>query len=164
MISKFDSEKLNVNYIPPMNRFGPIEGRKYTMTHSDETGELFLTIGNKFDFSMIDPRLRDEVIAEWRTKDGEYRLMGKVYVSGGEFDAKFSKIRYMIFKKEVELALTGIVYGDQNIYLQFPWLLDSPIFIKFDSVFPEYEKIIYYGTPRQYLFAAANKVKTKTQA
>ncbi|MBM4763457.1 staygreen family protein [Bacillus sp. B15-48] len=155
-MNKFNPDKLYVKYSPPMNGFGPIEGRKYTLTHSDETGELYLTIGRKYDYVEFDQKLRDEVLGEWKTRDGEYMLLGKVYISGGEFDEKFAKVRYLIFKKELELALTAIIYGDRNLFLHYPWLLDSSIYIQFESIYPEYDQILYYGTPRQYL-AAANK-------
>ena len=163
-MTTFEPDRLSTKYIPPVNTFGPIEGRRYTLTHSDDTGELFLSIGKNYDLSAVDPKLRDEVLAKWQTRCGEYLLLAKVYVSGGEYDIKFSQVRYMIFKKELKLALTGIVYGDRHFYTNYPWLLDCPIFVQFDSVYPEYNEVLYYGTPRQYLTAATNKSMTKTQA
>ncbi|MCM3584220.1 staygreen family protein [Mesobacillus maritimus] len=163
-MTKFNPNRLNVKYIPPVNSYVPIEGRKYTLTHSDETSELFLTIGAKYDHSAINLKLRDEVFAEWQTRNGEYLLYAKVYVSGGEFDKKFSQVRYMIFKKELELALTGIIYGDQQFLMNSPWLLDCPIFVHFESIYPEFNEVQFYGTPRQYLKKAINRVVSKTQA
>ena len=164
-MSKFDPNRLNIEYILPANVFGPIERRKYTLTHSDIADELCLTIGKNYNSAAINPKLRDEVLAEWQTRNGEYLLMGKVYISSGEYDEKFAKIRYLIFKRELNLALTGIVYGDQGFYINYPWLLDSPILVQFDSDFPQYNDIIYCGTPRQYLIAATtDKSRSKTQA
>ncbi|SEM16559.1 Staygreen protein [Mesobacillus persicus] len=163
-MTTFEPDRLSIKYIPPVNIFGPIEGRRYTLTHSDDTGELFLSIGKNYDLAAVDPKLRDEVLAEWQTRCGEYLLLAKVYVSGGEYDIKFSQVRYMIFKKELELALTGIIYGDRQFYTNYPWLIDCPILVQFDSVYPEFNELLYYGTPRQYLTAATNKSMTKTQA
>ncbi|MGM0901022.1 MAG: staygreen family protein [Bacillota bacterium] len=163
-MTTFNPDRLNTTYIPPVSTFGPLGGRKYTLTHSDETGELFLTIGKKYDLGAIDPNLRDEVLAEWQTRNGEYLLLAKVYVSGGEYDKKFSQVRYMIFKKELTLALTGIVYGDQQFYINNPWLLDCPILVHFESIYPEFNEVLYYGTPRQYLTAARNQLISQTQA
>ncbi|MDZ5472723.1 staygreen family protein [Bacillus sp. 31A1R] len=153
-MSKFNPSKLSATYLPPATQFKPVDERKYTLTHSDETGDLFLTIGYCYDTGAINPKIRDEVLAEWVPQMGQYVLKGKVYISGGEFDEQFSKIRYMIFKKELNLALTAIVYGDKLFYSNYPWLLDSPIYIQFESIFPQYHQLVYFGTPRQYLTAA----------
>ncbi|WP_421385007.1 staygreen family protein [Bacillus salacetis] len=150
-MSDFNPEKLSVTYHPPASVFNPMDGRKYTLTHSDTTGELFLSIGCQYDFNKVNPAMRDEVLAEWGRVMGQYTLSGIVYVSGGEFDENLSKVRYMIFRKELPLALSAIVNGDRGFFSYFPWLLDAPIYITFESVFPEFNQVHYYGTPRQYL-------------
>ncbi|CAM3721401.1 staygreen family protein [Mesobacillus zeae] len=163
-MNKFNPDKLHVQYMPPASQFAPIEGRKYTLTHSDKTGEIFLSIGARYNTGSIDYDLRDEVLGEWTTRNGEYLLLCKVYISGGEFDEKISKVRYMIFKRELSLALTGMVYGDQSFFTNHPWLLDCPILVQFESSYPEYNDIIYYGTPRQYLTMAAQQQRSIIQA
>ncbi|MEL3972225.1 staygreen family protein [Rossellomorea oryzaecorticis] len=150
-MSDFNPDKLSVTYLPPASIFNPIDNRKYTLTHSDLTGELYVSIGSQYDLMKINAQMRDEVLGEWRREQGQYTLCGKVYVSGGEFDEKLSKVRFMIFKKELPLALTAIVNGDQGFYTYYPWLLDAPIYIYFESVFDEFNQVIYFGTPRQYL-------------
>lgn len=107
--------------------------------------------------------MRDEVLAQWATKNGEYLFYGKVYVSNGEFDINMARIRYMIFKKELELALTAIMYGDRGFFCHYPWLIDAPIYIQFNSIYPEFNTVEYYGTPRRYLKSAANMEASKTQ-
>jgi hypothetical protein len=129
----------------------PVNGRKYTLTHSDATGELFLSIGNHFNLSAINLKIRDEVLAEWTSVNGQFIFKGKVYVSGGEFDEHSSKKRSMIFKREAKLALTAIFYGDRKFFSNYPRLLDSSILIHFESIFPQYNQVLYYGVPRQYL-------------
>jgi hypothetical protein len=150
-MSNFNPSKLTTSYQAPATAFRPVEGRKYTLTHSDKTGQLFLTIGNEFNFAAVDSKLRDEVLAEWLPRSGEYLLFGRVFVSGGEFDEKYAKVRYMIFKKELQLALTAMIYGDQSFFRNFPWLLDAPIYIHFESNFPQFNHVIYFGTPRFFL-------------
>ncbi|MCA1062751.1 staygreen family protein [Rossellomorea aquimaris] len=150
-MSEFNPEKLAVTYLPPASVFHPIDNRKYTLTHSDTTGELFLSVGCHFDLEKVNPSMRDEVFGEWRRDLGQYTLAGNVYVSGGEFDQQLSNVRYMIFKKELPLALAAMVNGDRGFFTYYPWLLDAPIFICFESVFPEFQQTLYFGTPRQYL-------------
>lgn len=157
-VSKFKPEKLKVTFIPPATAFFPVDCRKYTLTHSDITGELFLSIGNVYDYQAINYEMRDEVLADWITINGEYLLYGKVYISNGEYDLNMSRIRYMVFKKELELALTAMVYGDRSFFTYYPWLLDAPIYLQFSSVYPEFNQLAYYGTPRKYL----NKVNKET--
>jgi len=153
-MSIFDPSKLSVKFLAPATPFRPIDGRKYTLTHSDQTGELFLSIGNEYDYPSINMHFRDEVIAEWQPHMGEFTLCGKVYVDGGEFDENYSSIRYKIFKKELKLALSAIIYGDQILFSYFPWLLDAPIYIQFESTYAAYSQVLYYGTPRHYLTGA----------
>lgn len=158
-MSKFNPSKLKVKMIPPATSFEPVEGRRYTLTHSDLTGELFLSIGYIYDQFAVNPKMRDEVIAEWVKQNGEYMLLGRVYVSGGEFDEKYAKIRYLIFKRELDLALTAMMFGDQSFFSYCPWLLDVPIYIKFESIYPEYDETFYYGTPRYYIKTAQKAQK-----
>lgn len=147
----FHSDQLSVAFLPPATPFFPVEGRKYTVTHDDENGEIYLSIGYIYDRVKINSKLRDEVIAEWIPRLGEYTLWGQVYVSGGEFDEKYSQVRFLVFQREIETALRAMVKGDQTFYSYFPWLLDAPIYIQFESVYPQFQKIIFCGTPRQYI-------------
>ncbi|WP_210366839.1 staygreen family protein [Bacillus sp. REN3] len=160
-MNKFKPEKLAVKLIPPATPFEPVDRRKYTLTHSDQTGELFLSIGAAFDDNAINFLIRDEVLAEWTTREGEYLLYGKAHISNGEYDLNMSKIRHLIFKKEMDLALTALIYGDKSLFTNYPWLLDAPIYIQFQSVFPEFNETIYYGTPRNYLNIATKTVQTQ---
>ena len=147
-MSDFNPEKLSVRLIPPANFAQPVERRKYTLTHSDSTGQLFLDIGYEYNLTSINPVMRDEVVAEWK-KDplGRFYLVGKAYVDGGEFNQKIADTRFNVFKREMPTALNGIVYGDRPFYVNYPSLIDAPIFIHYLSVYPQYRLIAYYGTP-----------------
>lgn len=162
-MSKFKPEKLRVKYIPPATAFEPVDQRKYTLTHSDTTGELYLSIGTIYDYQAINYKMRDEVLADWITVNGEYLLYGNVYISNGEYDKNMSRIRYMIFKKELDLALTGLIYGDRSFYSYYPWLLDAPIYVQFASIYPEFSEFVYFGTPRKYLNLAKRNRTPETQ-
>lgn len=122
-MSNFNPSKLSVKYLPPATEFRPVDSRKYTLTHSDATGELFLAIGGCYDFKAVNPKFRDEVFAEWIPQMGQYVLSGRVYISGGEFDQQYAKIRFLIFQKELDLALTAMVYGDRSFIPIIPGCL-----------------------------------------
>jgi Staygreen protein len=157
----FNPSKLHVTYLPPATAFRPVERRKYTLTHSDETGDIFLSIGHEYDLSKVNVNVRDELAAEWLPQLGQYVLAGKFHISNGDFDYQYAHVRYLIFQKEAERALSALIYGDREFYSHYPWLLDSPIYIYFESVYPEFSKMIYYGTPRQYLQKVAELITAK---
>lgn len=151
-MSVFDPQKLSVNLIPPATFVQPVEGRKYTLTHSDLTGELFLDIGNVYNDKAINQKMRDEVLGEWKKDEqSQFTLMGKAYVDGGEFGETIAGIRFNIFKKEMVTALKGIIFGDIPFYENYPLLLDAPIYVYYESTFPQFHQVFYYGTPRLYL-------------
>ena len=146
----FQTEKLSVTYIPPMTPLGPLEGRIYTLTHSDLTGQLFLSVGYEIDSLKINWEMRDEVVADWRMINGQYVFTACVHISNGDFDVSKAGERYEHFKKMMPVALRGIIQGDQTLLTYYPWLLDSPIYVQFSSVYPEYNKMEYYGMVRHY--------------
>jgi hypothetical protein len=150
-VGTFNPKKLNVTFIPPATSSQPLDGRKYTLTHSDKTGLLFLKIGNRFDLLSINLKLRDEVLAKWVNYDGTNVLQGYVYVSGGEYTEEQSRVRFNTFRKELGTELTAIVYGDRKLYKQYSMLLNAPIYVHFVSVHPAYDQVIQFGTPRQFL-------------
>ncbi|WP_066366436.1 staygreen family protein [Neobacillus fumarioli] len=150
-IIEFKASKLHTEYLSHTNEWSPIIGRKYTLTHSDTTGDLFLTIGNHYNLAAINLKIRDEVVAEWIRNGKQFIFIGKVYISGGEFDEYSSKQRFLIFQNELKLALTAIFYGDRIFFRYHPELLSSSVYILFKSIYPQFNQILYYGTPQQYL-------------
>ncbi|MFC7686591.1 staygreen family protein [Ureibacillus sp. GCM10028918] len=146
----FIPQDLMVRFILPASPIEPIKERKYTLTHSDETGQLFLDIGIDFNYEAINLALRDEVVAQWQN-DWQYCLMGKVYVDGGEYTEEEANKRYNQFIKHLDEALKAIVFGDRLFLSNYPLLLDAPIYIFFRSSYPQFRKLVDYGTPKQYL-------------
>lgn len=71
MPKRLNTEKLSVDFIGEVMPTGPMIPRRYTLTHSDQTGELFLTIGSIYAKDKITAN-RDEVIGEWLKTDDEY--------------------------------------------------------------------------------------------
>ncbi|MFE8694927.1 staygreen family protein [Cytobacillus sp. FJAT-53684] len=157
-MSNWDPMRITVLYLPPATEFRPVDRRKYTWTQSKTTGESFLSIGYDYDFNAIQVEYRDEVLAEWIPQMGQYVLSGKIFISDESFDEKYAKIRFMIFQREARQALAAMIYGDRTFFSNYPWLLDSPIYIHFQSNYHEFNKIIYYETPRQYLNEAIQPI------
>ncbi|NFF79280.1 hypothetical protein FCV38_20465, partial [Clostridium sporogenes] len=70
-MSKLNPEKLSVEFRDGVTSTEPILGRRYTLTHSDITAELFLTIGLTYAYDKISS-MRDEVLGEWIEKGKNY--------------------------------------------------------------------------------------------
>ncbi|EKN38010.1 hypothetical protein CFSAN001627_24551, partial [Clostridium botulinum CFSAN001627] len=80
-MSKLNPEKLSVEFRDGVTNTEPILGRRYTLTHSDITAELFLTIGLTYAYDKIDA-MRDEVLGEWIEKEKNYLFHVYLHVDG----------------------------------------------------------------------------------
>ena len=67
-MGRLNPEKLYVTFLSDVEADRLILPRRYTLTHSDITGELFLSIGHDYDKRQISKLytrwMRDEVLAE----------------------------------------------------------------------------------------------------
>ncbi len=149
-MAHFNPKKLKVRFILPASPTEPLKGRKYTLTRSDNKEQLILDIGSDFNYESIDPQLRDEVIAEWQN-DWQYRLTGRVYLDQGEYTFEEAQKRFNHFKKQITNALQEVAFGDRLFLSNYPLLLDAPIFFFFESNYPEFKHLYYYGTLKQYI-------------
>ena len=66
-----DPKRVFVQYRDNMQPNEPIIHRKYTITHSDTTGELFVFIGNEYAEDQVG-ELRDEVRLSWEKRNNNY--------------------------------------------------------------------------------------------
>lgn len=148
-MSKSISEKLFVEYKDNIDINTEKTERKYTLTHSDETADLFLTIAKKYDYEKTN-EIRDEVLAEWIVLDGRDILNVSVQVS---LDSSLNKtiIRDKVFRKELPLALETIIYGDKEFLKENPELYKAAVIINFKSDIPKYNQIEEWGVVSDYL-------------
>jgi hypothetical protein len=145
--TNLNPDKLFVEFRTGVNPRTPILYRHYTLTHSDITADLFLTIALAYVWDKINP-MRDEVLAEWRQDGDGYYLYGYVEVDGTS--AVSTPDRDKIFRRELPLALKAIRYGDRIFFRAHPELDWSPLWIYFHSTHPQYNKLEYWGRPADY--------------
>ena len=152
-MKRLNPDKLHVTYLTGTSPESLSLPRRYTLTHSDITGQLFLSIGNQYDTKQISGLytrlMRDEVLAEFaREEDG---LVFRVYchVSGG-FVFGTAKWRYNIFHSELPLVLEAISYGDRTLFEQNPKLDNAPVLIYFKSSDRRFDKVENWGTMTDY--------------
>ena len=148
-MKEFMKEKLNIEVNDLLLENANIQNRFYTLTHSDETGELFLFIDTKYREDKFSKH-RDEVISCWKEIDNKYILEVYLCIDGHDNIGDIEK-RDIIFRKELPLALEAIVYGDKGIFLGNKSLIDSPIIVYFNSSNPKYNKIERWGQVSDYL-------------
>jgi len=127
--------------------------RRYTLTHSDRTGELFLTVGKHFDKKQISGMytrfMRDEVLAEWIAIIDGYELHVHCHVSGGVVFGG-AGMRCNIFRGHMRLVLEAIRYGDRAVFDAMPVLDASVVLVHFSSTSKEFDSIENYGTMSDY--------------
>lgn len=146
---RFNTNKIETTFVTPITLDSPIEGRKYTLTHSDDTGMMFLTIANKYDYDAINKDLRDEIIGTWKNYNSFYNLFFYAYV--GDLDYFDALNRYNIFKSHMTSALQSIFYGDRELLNKHTELLNVPIYVKFDSSIPTFNNYEFYGYVKDYV-------------
>ena len=146
-------EQLHVRYTGGAAREGPPRPRRYTLTHSDMTGELFLTIGADYDRAQISGLytrlMRDEVLAEWREDEEGPALHVFCHVSGG-LALGPAGWRDAIFRHELPLVLEAFRYGDRGLFEAQPELDGAPVLVHFRSTRRRYRRVEQWGTLSEY--------------
>ncbi|MFX0143977.1 MAG: staygreen family protein [Candidatus Hodarchaeota archaeon] len=146
-------EKLHIRFLDGSTSDGPRIPRCYTLTHSDTTGELFLTIGPTYDHEQISGWytrfMRDEVLAVWEMDEEETTLHVHVHVSGG-LTLGSAKWRDKIFRRHMPMVLEAFRYGDRDLVKKYPELEQAPIVIHFHAPTPKYDLIETWDTLGDY--------------
>ena len=152
-MSRLKPEKLSVKYVFGATSRGPVTPRRYTLTHSDATGDLFLSIGKGYDrkstSGFYTRFMRDEVLAEWCEDDNGLSLHVYCHISGGMVLGTASW-RLSIFRREMPLVLEAIRYGDRDLFREHPDLDNSSVIVHFRSSKEKYNKIEEWGVLGQY--------------
>jgi hypothetical protein len=152
-MGRLQPDRLHVRLGAGVEADGPVLPRRYTLTHSDATGELFLTIGQEYDQEQVagwyTRLMRDEVLAEWREGDDGPGLHVHCHVSGGLVFG-MAGWRYAIFRRELPLVLEAFRYGDRALFAAHPALDEAPIRIHFHARQRRYRRVEQWGTPADY--------------
>lgn len=152
-MTRLNPDKLHVRFASTSAPEGPIAPRRYTLTHSDATGDLFLTIGPDYDRQQLagwQTRLmRDEVIAEWQPDEGGPALHLHCHVSGGLVFGG-AGMRDAIFRRELPLVLETFRFGDGALFEAHPELDQAPIWVHFHAAQARYDRTERWGVPADY--------------
>ena len=152
-MKRLEPEKLHVTYLAGAGQDGPLSPRRYTLTHSDITGQLFLSIGHDYDAKRLSywytRLMRDEVLAEWEMANGEASLIVHCHVSGGIVFG-WAGMRNDIFHRELPLALESIRFGDRPLIAAHPELDGAVVQVHFHASQPRYEVEEKWGHLKDY--------------
>ncbi|UCG04635.1 MAG: hypothetical protein JSW11_07225 [Candidatus Heimdallarchaeota archaeon] len=75
-MSRLNPKKLIHTFLPPTTPKSPLVPRCYTLTQSDRTGELYLTIGPEFNRKQL---------KGWQTRIKHVLLLKKIHVFNADF-------------------------------------------------------------------------------
>lgn len=145
-MARLDPDRLLVEYREGVTATSPIIPRCYTLTHSDITADLFLTIGPTYAYDKVNI-MRDEVLGEWINKGYGYICGIYLHIDG---PVGMSAIRSYMFRRELPLALEAIRYGDKAFFHANPELDRAMIIVHFESADPLYNKVENWGTFSDY--------------
>lgn len=152
-MSRLNPERLRVRFASDITPEEMVEPRCYTLTHSDQTGDLYLTIGSSHDREQISGwytrLMRDEVLAEWREEDRNPVLHVYCHVSGGLVFGT-PGWRYAIFQRELPLVLETIRLGDERLFESRPELDQAPILVHFQAAQRRYKRTERWGVLGDY--------------
>lgn len=152
-MGRLQPDQLQVTYLPGVTVTDPVMPRRYTLTHSDRTGAMFISVGAEYNRRAISGwytrLMRDEVLAEWGEATQGMALHVYVHVSGG-FILGRAGWRAAIFRRELPLVLEAIRYGDNAFFMAHPECDHAPILVHFQSSNPQYDCIEEWGTLQAY--------------
>ena len=152
-MKRLNPKKLHVSFKQGVSPKVFSTPRRYTLTHSDRVGDLFLTIGSDFNKKQISGFLtqfmRDEALGEWKKNAGKPELHVYCHVSGGLVLGS-AKWRNSILRREMPLVLEVFRFGDKELFETASQLDLSPIRIHFRSANPKFNTVENWGTPRDY--------------
>jgi hypothetical protein len=152
-MSALDPHKLHVKFKKGAAARSLQLPRRYTLTHSDLTGELFLTIGAAYDQEQIGRLytrlMRDEVLAELKDEDGRPGLHVYCHVSGG-IVLGGAGWRNEILHYHMPMVLEAFRYGDQELFSLHPELENAQVNVHFASNYKRYHQIEDWGQIQKY--------------
>jgi hypothetical protein len=152
-VNRLHPEKLHVEFIAGTGAEEPVVPRFYTLTHSDTTGDLYLTIGPAYDRKQISGwytrLMRDEVLAEWQPGQDSPALHLHCHISGG-LALGPAGWRDAIFQRELPLVLEALRYGDRALYGAHPELDQALIQVHFHARQARFDRVEIWGAPASY--------------
>jgi hypothetical protein len=151
-------KRLNPDKLHVVNTAGEMKNdvdlpRRYTLTHSDMSGDLYLVVAREYFKKAIaglyTRLMRDEVLAELIGSGDSMELRVYCHVSGGLVIGT-AKWRYNIFQAELPLVLEAIRYGDRSFFEKNPELDQVRVRVHFQCPSRKFNRIENWGVIADY--------------
>lgn len=146
---ELNAQKVFVQYRDSTKPYEPVIDRKYTITHSDITGELFVFIATNYAEDQV-THMHDDVKISWVQSERGLLLMGSVIIDGEGVTGN-AEVRNSIFIAEMPTALKALRHGDRFLFEKYSDLDSAPIFIHFISETATYDKTYNWGPIGSYM-------------
>jgi len=148
-MSVLNPEKLHTTFQPGFSTGKLDLPRRYTLTHSDRTGDLFLTVGIDYSREQVSGwytrLMRDEALAELIWDGKEFVLHVYVHVSGGLVFGT-ARMRDSILHSHIPLVIEAIAHGDRLALNSRPVLKKTQIKVHFSSLQPRFNRVEDWGS------------------
>lgn len=147
-MSQLDPGKLHVTFHEGMSPRKLSLPRRYTLTHSDRTGDMFLTIAADYDREQISGLytrlMRDEVLAELVRTGQTFLLHVYCHVSGG-LVLGTAGWRDGILRHHMPMVIEALRYGDRELIRVRPEIDRAGVMVHFQSSHAGYHRIEEWG-------------------
>lgn len=145
-----DSAKVNVIIREPYTSTEPVRFRKYTVEHKNDSNIIDVIIGPEFEGLDLSTVSTDIIYGQWFWFVQDiYQL--NLFAFVGDYEFATARARYEQFLAKMPITISAIVNGDIEFLNNRPILKNTPIFVRFISTYPDFNKITSYGVVRQYI-------------
>lgn len=147
-MSMLNTDKLTVAFLEGAYERAPLIPRRYTVTHSVNMQDIFLTIGPDFVYEKFSAK-RNDVLGEWLYVEDGFRFYVYLYIDveyGRGVNASDEDVRL----QDLLLTLETIRYGDKRFFDSRPELDQYPIIVYFLFENPTNNKAEYWGAFSDY--------------
>jgi magnesium dechelatase len=152
-MSDLNPEKLHVTFHAGTSAEELRLPRRYTLTHSDFSGDLFLSIGPGYDHRQIagfyTRLMRDEVLAELKDDGQELSLHVYCHVSGGIVFGT-ARMRNGILHQHMRMVLEALRCGEEKLVAAYPGLGRVRVWVHFLSNRARYNRVEDWGLFQEY--------------
>ncbi len=134
-MAHFNPNRLSVRLAEKSSAGDETTPRRYTLTHSDATGELFLTVDTDYDHEALSAfqarSMADEVLGEWTEDESGPVLLLHCRAQGGLPIYGTASMRRRIFEGYMPLVIRALRYGDRTFVDAHPALDDAPVRVQY---------------------------------
>lgn len=142
--------KVNVVIEPPYTATSPIRFRRYNILHLDNPREVNLSISPYFFNLDLYTTSTNLIYSQWYFIYGDrYQITFAVFV--GDYPYDVAKYRYEKFLELLPMSISAVANGDKGLLEANPSLYEAPVYVRFISSYPQFNKIVPYKFIKDYI-------------